>query len=155
MKKIFLSLATLAIFSCSSDNNSDNAQSSTDKIIGKWFWGKEVYILEDNSEYEFPANSCTLMTSTEFKADGTVKQIDYYENGSGGCDLETEILEYGYQTKLSENTYKIVSKYPNEAEETQIETIEFTNENQFRYVSHNSGIYNGQNIATEYEYRNK
>lgn len=154
MKKLLLLfLISLVFTSCSSDDSSSG--SSNDDIVGKWYWGAEVYILADNSEVEIDNGVCMTQSSTEFKSDGTLEQISYYENNTGGCDLETVVLEYGYWEKLSNGNYKLTSKYPNENEEVSIEEIEFISSTQFRYIEYDAGFYDGQNIDIEYEYRNK
>lgn len=153
MKKIILLLPFLFLLSCSSDDSNSNL--SQDPIVGKWYWGDEVYVLEDESEVTIDNGSCMVLSSTEFTSEGNINQISYYENSSNDCVLETVTLEYGYWEKLSNGNYKLTSKYPNESEEISIEEIEFTSNSQFRYVEYNSGTYDGQNIDIEYEYRNK
>lgn len=150
---LFTCIITLSLFACSSDDNSTS--STNDNIVGKWSWGSEVYILADGSEIEFEASDCDAMTTTEFKSDGTLEQVTYYENPSNDCVIETITLEYGYWEKLSNGNYKMTSKYPNQSEEVGIEEIEFISSTQFRYIEYDNGTYDDQNIDIEYEYRNK
>ena len=164
MKKTFL-LFTIPflLISCDSEDVAENVTSElteetvvNDPIVGRWSWSKEVYELEDNSIVEIQPSECVSICETEFKADGNVIIITYNEDFDGNCILNSEILEFGTWNKISNNLYEFTSKYENEEEEVQLENIEFVNENQFRYVFDESGgVFNGQNIVVEYEYRVK
>lgn len=153
MKKIIvLFLTSLTIFSCSSDDN--NSTEVTDPIIGKWQYGNTVYIFSDGSEATEQANTCTLQSSLEFKSDNTATLISYIDDGNG-CELEPDNFEYFNWSKVSEGNYIITSKIQGQAEETELLSISFPDNNTMIWHGNSSGIYNGETFEASKEYFNK
>lgn len=121
LKHLFYIAFALMFITCSS-NDDGNANNSEDPFVGKWFFGPEVYKLDNGQDYTFPLGECQDQGWFIFNSNGTGELFDSEENPEGGCVIVPPNGSFQWE-KLSENQYRFIG-FSNET----IEVI-FENEN--------------------------
>ena len=103
-KALFLSIATLGMFSCSNDD--DTVTTNEPSIVGKWqaakymaYSGKDGSTIPGSSS---DANPCDKKGSLDISSTGKWHEIIYSENTEGQCTLDSD--------NISDYTYDSVSK---------------------------------------------
>lgn len=118
VKFILVFLVFAGVASCSNDDDGNsNETPANDPIIGTW----KIQQLVMNGE-QIPIGECEAQTRVEFRANGTVRTTDVYED----FDTEecvTEVYTEQWQ-KLSNNVYRITD----EVSSNDV-TINFSNNN--------------------------
>ncbi len=104
MNKIFLILVILLTFSCSS---SDDSNPTEDPFVGKWFFGPEVYKLDNGQDYTFPLQECQDQGWFIFNANGSGQLFDSQVNPNGGCMIVQYDENFGWE-KLSNGQYRFI-----------------------------------------------
>ncbi|WP_339849512.1 lipocalin family protein [uncultured Dokdonia sp.] len=101
MKKfiLLLSVITLTLNSCSSDDDNTTVQAE-DSFIGIWTQSKSVF--EGNDQ---PLDDCDRQSSFTINLDGTFTESSYFTNSAGICELD--FSDPGTWENLGNNTYKL------------------------------------------------
>ncbi|MBE4949407.1 lipocalin family protein [Chryseobacterium culicis] len=131
-KALFLSIATIGMFSCSSDDDTNTVNEPS--IVGKWqpskymaYSGKDGSIIASESG---DANTCDKKGSIDLNSSGKWHEIGYYGNNESQCTLNIDATyDYTYdaaskkiQVKYSDGTTKI---YPvKKLTDTEFEYVE-------------------------------
>ncbi|MDO9038732.1 MAG: hypothetical protein Q7U59_10345, partial [Lutibacter sp.] len=117
MKKLNLfiyALLTLFIVSCSKDSDDNNDLSGDDLLIGVWKPVKDVWTYDGVSE-EYAYNTCEQKTRLTFEGNGNIKILSFYDDEDNGNCIEDNFgFVSGSWTKISEDSYKIVTTYYDE-----------------------------------------
>ncbi|RLJ32024.1 lipocalin-like protein [Chryseobacterium sp. 7] len=101
-KTLFLSIAVLGLFSCSSDDDTATITNEP-SIVGKWqpskfmaYSGKDGSIIANESS---DANVCDKKGSVDISSAGKWHEIGYYGNTGGQCTLDVDVTyDYTYDT---------------------------------------------------------
>lgn len=126
MKRLIILLCIpLLSISCSSDDTNDQGTLDKDPIIAKWQFGKVIYYKPDGSQEVVEPTTCDLQSSYTFLENHTIQLISYLDNGNGGCEIEPVDLEYYKWDKIEAGKYVMISKNPNEEEESRVIEAEF------------------------------
>ncbi|WP_276875688.1 lipocalin family protein [Chryseobacterium joostei] len=112
-KVLFLSIATLYMSSCNSDNDT-TAQINEPSIVGKWqpskymaYSGKDGSIITNESS---DAGVCDKKGFLDLSANGKMHEIAYYGNTDAECKIDFDTTsDYTYDA----SSKKIQVKYSN------------------------------------------
>ncbi|WP_177761004.1 lipocalin family protein [Flavobacterium sp. I3-2] len=122
MKKIlfsFLALSTLAIASCSSDDNATTEPktevTTSQMLVGKWNMVTEIFIYQGETETEdLKIENCNY-DFFDFKSNGTKDEV--YHSEDGNCTEENFVGTWTYNqtdntisTIDTEDNYKMIYK---------------------------------------------
>lgn len=104
MKKLLLLLLSIILFSCSAEDEPSN------EIVGSWQYQGMTEFTEDGEAIERSPAPCAQNSTLKFSNNGNLKEVDYIQDGQGGCMINT------YATKddlsweeVSKGTYRVFS----------------------------------------------
>ena len=127
MNKIFLILVILLTFSCSS---SDDSNPTDDPFVGKWFFGPEVYKLDNGQDYTYPLEECQDQGFYRFNSNGTAEIHVSFEDANGECVIMlSDNIETFTWEKQGNNQYHLFSIEIDGTESSRTETVIFINDN--------------------------
>lgn len=130
-KALFLSIAALGMFSCSSDDDTNTVNEPS--IVGKWhpskymaYSGKDGSIITNESS---DAGVCDKKSFIDLNSAGKWHEIDYYGNAVGQCTVD---LDTTYDYTYDAASKKLQVKYSNGA--TDVYTVKKLTDTQLELV---------------------
>ena len=108
MKNTIYLLLLIIISGCSSNNDdNDNNPTTVDPFTGQWYFGPEVYKLDNGEDYIFPLNNCQDEGWFIFNSNGTGELFDSQEDINGDCIIEQFPGGFEWE-KLDNSQYRFV-----------------------------------------------
>lgn len=155
---IMILVAAFIFSNCSSDGDENQNRTVNDPFVGQWYYGLEVYKLDNGNDFNYPIENCQDEGYLVFNSDGTALNYDSNEDTNGNCiiELSDNIQDFSWEN-IGNGQYRLSSTEVNGTQSTSVKSVVFVDQNTMYWVDEFPDGYTveGQECSERWSYFHK